>query len=258
VREKPFYLFAVSSLALHVILGGAVAIATRPSHEPASPAPPAPRAQTLAGESFEVSSEDEEAAEPVTPTSTPASPVAAPAAPAPGRTPTARPAGQPRPDVAGPAGSGRAAAAATERPLFGAVGERGVVDLATSFTRQFPQAASTDPVWASVPFGGAGELDVTITIDERGSLVDATLGSGGSAALRAGVRRTLALIRGRSFVARGAKTTLHVAAKVTPDTVHDGQHGDVFAIGAGYHEPEGSAFFALAIGRRVDVTIRAR
>src|SRR4029079_13852649 len=39
---------------------------------------------------------------------------------------------------------------------FGAVGERGAVDLATAFTRGFPQAASADPIWARAPFGPTG------------------------------------------------------------------------------------------------------
>ena len=71
----------------------------------------------------------------------------------------------------------------------------------------------------------------------------------------AGIQRTLALIRGRAFTARGATTRLRVTGRVSPDEVHDGFHGDVFAIGRSFTAREGSAFFALAIGRRVDIRI---
>jgi hypothetical protein len=49
-----------------------------------------------------------------------------------------------------------------------------------------------------------------------------------------------------------------VVATVTPDSVHDGLHGDVFAIGGSFAGGEGSAFFALAIGRRIDVRVHLR
>jgi hypothetical protein len=61
----------------------------------------------------------------------------------------------------------------------------------------------------------------------------------------------MALIGGRTFYANGAETKIRVSAKIVPDEVHDGLHGEVFAIGAS----GSSAFFALAIGRRIDVEI---
>jgi hypothetical protein len=72
------------------------------------------------------------------------------------------------------------------------------------------------------------------------------------------IRRTLALIKGRTFVAKGKITKLSLAAKVSADAVHDGLHGDVFAIGGSFAGGEGNAFFALAIGRRIDVRVRLR
>jgi hypothetical protein len=68
----------------------------------------------------------------------------------------------------------------------------------------------------------------------------------------------LALIKGRPFVAKGKVTKLHLVAVVSADSVHDGLHGDVFAIGGSFAGAEGSAFFALAIGRRIDVRVRAK
>jgi hypothetical protein len=141
--------------------------------------------------------------------------------------------------------------------LFGAVGERGAVDLATAFTRGFPQVASADPVWATVPFGAAGDAWVVLTIDATGHLTGHEVQGVASPALRAGVTRTVALIRARVFTANGATTRLHLTAHVTADQVHDGLHGDVFALGfsdAAHEHP----FFALAIGRRIDVTITSR
>ena len=168
----------------------------------------------------------------------------------------------PRPSVASSRGD-------APRP-FGAVGDRSAVDVATAFTRGFPQAASADPAWQGALFGDAGSVDVTIVIDENGVLLDAHVQSGGGhgpsrepgPALSAGVRRTLALIRARTFVATGRETRLHVSATVSPDQVHDGLHGDVFAIGGSWGGGDGrgassagSGFFALASGRRIDVHV---
>ena len=139
---------------------------------------------------------------------------------------------------------------------FGAAGDRSAVDLAGAFTRGFPQAASADPRWSTAPYGSAGTVDVTITIDDAGAFVDARSTGAPSEALAAGVRRTLALIRARAFVASGKETRLRVTATVTKDEVHDGLHGEVFAIGGSFAQGEGSGFFALAVGRRVDVRVQ--
>jgi hypothetical protein len=141
---------------------------------------------------------------------------------------------------------------------YGAVGERSAADLATAFTRGFPQAASADPMWRSAPLGGAGDADVLLTLDDSGHIVDSRVLGAPSAALTSAIRRTLALIGSRAFVARGKVTRLHLVATVTADEVHDGLHGDVFAIGGSFAGGEGSAFFALAVGRRIDVRVRAR
>jgi hypothetical protein len=136
------------------------------------------------------------------------------------------------------------------------VGDRAAIELTTAFTRGFPQAASADPLWLTAPFGGAGSVDMTLVLDESGRLVDARLGGSPGPALSEGIRRTLAFIRGRSFVADAEETKLRVTATVTPDQVHDGLHGDVFAVGGSFQGGEGSAFFALAIGRRIDVRVQ--
>jgi hypothetical protein len=139
--------------------------------------------------------------------------------------------------------------------IFGATNERASIDLATAFTRGFPQAASADPAWASAPYGLAGEAVIVLEIDDSGALVSSRVDGTPSAAFRSGLTRTLALIHARAFTAGHPVTRLHVTARVTPDQVHDGLHGDVFAIGGSFDAWQGSAFFALAIGRRIDVKV---
>jgi len=145
--------------------------------------------------------------------------------------------------------------------LFGAVGVRYATDLATTFTRAFPQAASADGVWNSTAFGSAGTADLTLVLDDAGHLVSHAIGGAPSPALRRGIERTLLLMGPRAFTARGATTRLRVTARVTSDAVHDGLHGDVFALSGGSFSGDlGTAFFALpgagGPGRRIDVELR--
>jgi hypothetical protein len=145
-------------------------------------------------------------------------------------------------------------------PLFGAVGVRYATDLASAFAHAFPQAASADPVWLEAPFGSAGSVELDLTLDEAGQIVESTIEGAPSAALRRGVERTLALLVPRAFTSPGAQTRLRATARVTRDDVHDGLHGDVFALSGGsFVGRTGTAFFALppgtGPGRRVDVDL---
>jgi hypothetical protein len=147
--------------------------------------------------------------------------------------------------------------------LFGAVGVRYATDLATTFTHAFPQAASADAIWTTAAFGSAGTADVTLVLDDTGHLVSHSIGGTPSPALRRGIERSLLLLGPRAFTARGAATRLRITARVTSDVVHDGLHGDVFALsgsGGGFSGDLGTAFFALpgagGPGRRVDVELR--
>jgi len=99
---------------------------------------------------------------------------------------------------------------------------------------------------------------VSLFIDESGHLEGTQVLGSPSPALASAIRRTIALIKARPFLAKGKTTKLHLSASVSADAVHDGLHGDVFAIGGSYAGGEGSAFFALAIGRRIDVRVRGR
>lgn len=158
-------------------------------------------------------------------------------------------------------GSTRAEGSPSERGAgasggtFGAKGDRASIDLATAFTRGFPQAASADPAWTIAPYGPAGTATVVLEIDDTGALVSSRIEGSPSDAFRAGLLRTLALIHTRAFTATRRVTRLLVTAQVSPDRVHDGLHGEVFAIGGSFEALQGSAFFALAIGRRIDVRV---
>jgi hypothetical protein len=246
-------LFAVLSLALHAAaLGTTLRRSTTPSAEAPKLEPSAP----IVGETLDVEPSsvpihlDEQSA------SSPASGDVVPAAPA---EPAAAPG--PGPGRAAHPTSPGAAAPASAPAIFGAVGIRYATDLATTFTRGFPQAASADAIWSSAPFGSAGTAEVSLTIDETGHLTSSAIVGSPSTALRKGIQRTLVMLGPRTFTARGAVTRLRVTARVSPNDVHDGLHGDVFALGlsgGSFSGNAGTAFFALpgAAARRVDVELR--
>jgi hypothetical protein len=243
--------FGVLSLALHA----AAFTAMRRGANRAEPPAFDTRPQPLAGESLDVEPPsiaqfDDEPADWTATATTPAT-HATGATPAAARPPSTR---------GRTFGATPAAAAAMPVP-FGAVGVRFATDLATTFTRAFPQAASADPLWSAVSFGSAGRAEVTLVLDSEGHLAASEVDGSPSGALRRGIERTLVLLATREFTARGAVTKLRIVARVSRDDVHDGLHGDVFALSAGSFSGDvGAAFFALppaaGPGRRVDVEIR--
>jgi len=142
-----------------------------------------------------------------------------------------------------------------EIPLtYGALGDRSAVDITVALSRGFPQAASPDPEWRTAPLGDAGSAMLEIDLAEDGTLSRWSLGAGASPALREGIRRTMAFIGGRTFLARGHTTRLHVTARVSTDAVRDGSDA-VYAIHSEYEGQNASAYFSLAVGRRVDLVI---
>lgn len=255
------------SLGAHVVVALAL---TRPLLLAPPTSNPAPR---LAGETFELPAPPTESSELGSPEDLPPADVAATegAPPAPPSVEGQARAPKPRARAAAATRSSRLPGGRGETPqaggeaggsgtsaLYGAVGERSASDLSTAFTRGFPQAASADPAWRSAPLGSAGSADVVITLDEDGHVTNVDVGGAPSAALSGAIKRTVALVKDRPFVARAKTTRLRLVATVSADEVHDGLHGDVFAIGGSFAGGEGSAFFALAIGRRVDLVVRAK
>jgi hypothetical protein len=248
-RTPPLGVFAIASIALHasIFAGLSHHAATAASH-PSFESGPAP----LVGETLDVdeaAQADEEAQ-----SAGEESPTGESSHPGESATSARRPAR---------AGSRGAATGEAHPPpaLFGAVGLRYATDLATTFTRAFPQAASADGIWNGASLGSAGTADVTLVLDDDGRLASHTIAGAPSPALRRGVERTLLLMGPRAFTARGATTRLRVSARVTSDVVHDGLHGDVFALSGGSFSGDlGTAFFTLpgagGPGRRIDVELR--
>ncbi len=250
-------LFVGLSLGLHAAaFEAAVARADREARHIAAFDP---SSQPLSGETLDVEpspAPPDEFDEPTASPSPGAAPMASPT-PSPASTRAAR-----RASLSASPENATAAAPAHAPPLFGAVGVRFASDLATTFTRAFPQAASADPIWSAVSFGSVSSTEITLVLDDEGHLARSAIGGSPSTALRRGVERTLALLgTGRAFTAHGAVTRIRIAARVTRDDVHDGLHGDVFALSGGSFAGEvGNAFFALppagGPGRRIDVELR--
>jgi hypothetical protein len=253
LRTPPLVVFALVSAVAHA---GLFVGALRRRHEPPALAFQ-PGAETLAGDSVDVepAAQEEEAAPETSEPSAegPRVTTAIPTRSPPPLHPSSRATGG---DRSAPPG----AAAPPAPAVYGAVGVRYATDLATTFTRAFPQAASADGVWGSVPLGSAGTADLLLTLDEGGHLTASHVGGTPSPALRRGIERTLSLLAPRTFVARGATTHLRVTARVAHDDVHDGLHGEVFALSGGSFTGDvGTAFFALPSaggGRRIDVELR--
>jgi hypothetical protein len=244
--------FVAVSLLLHA--GGAAALRGGRAVE-APTFDPTP--QTLAGDTLDVEpappvSADEDETTPA-PSPVPAAAGAPRAAPAPAAD---------RAMAATAAAPGAAVAVAARPAMFGAVGVRFASDLATTFTRAFPQAASADPIWTEAAFGATSTAELTLVLDDEGHLARTTVTGSPSPALRRGIDRTLGLLgTGRAFTAHGVVTRIRLTSRVSRDDVHDGLHGDVFALSGGSFSGDvGSAFFALpptgGPGRRIDVELR--
>lgn len=242
------------SLAAHIGVFGVVAVRhdAVPSSEEVAPAPPVLTGDTLDVPGLEPAAVAEEATEREVDLDT-ATAAREPEGDVPAKPTRPR---RPKTVVKGGVSSAAEGSAGDGEPArFGAVGERGSVDLATAFTRGFPQAASADPIWARAPMGSTGTIEVVLALDATGHLTSATLEPGGTPALRQALSKTVALVRGRTFTARREVTRLRVTGSVSPDAVRNGAFGDVFAIGGSFSGRSGSAFFSLAVGRRIDVTI---
>ncbi len=248
LRPPSLLLFAVLSLALHGATFGVlrrVAPARGPSFDPTP--------QTVAGDTLDV--------EPLAPTAADVSGAEALVGGERADHRSDEPQRSPEP-ARGRRASGPSGDASHPPAVFGAVGVRVASDLATAFTRAFPQAASADPIWPRAPVGSAGAAEVVLVLDDSGHLRATSIVGFPSLALRRGIERTFALVTSRTFTARAPVTRLRVTAHVARDQVHDGLHGDVFALSGGSFSGDlGTAFFTLPprdgeSGQRVDVEVR--
>ncbi len=255
--------FVIVSLGTHVLLAGAVVLVALHGG-PEDDVPDFDPSGALLGETMTLDLEHGEVAQAgaeAAPGDEAAAPGAAEAAPEP--TPVVKAAGEgaeaskpaPRATRATSAGGGEAGGGADKDVgLFGAVGERSAADLATAFVRGFPQVASVDPAWAKVKLGPLASATIELTLSEEGRIVAHDVISAPEPLAQA-LDRTVGLLRGRKFTARGAKTKLTLKCVVSADSVYDGLHGEVFAVGASFAGKTGNAFFALASGRRIDVDV---
>jgi hypothetical protein len=166
--------------------------------------------------------------------------------------------------TAGSTGSSGSASSGT----FGAEGAAaGVRDLVRSFVRAIPIVASSDPVWATLPLGAAGAAEVTLGLDGEGKPFAAQpLESAAPAHLRRLVHKTLTVMSGGRFGvppsdAPAAEQKLRIAIALTqqdPPADRDVATGGAFSL---RFEPADAhhvsrAFFTLASGRRVEVSVR--
>ncbi len=149
--------------------------------------------------------------------------------------------------------SQEASSAGGSEKLYGAVGDRAAVDLATAFRRSFVLSASANPVWGNVPLGSAGKAVVTLEIDDSGKLVGQHVDGSPSAALASGIRSTLSVLGGRSFTSRAKVVRLEVSVVVRTTTSGDAI-GDVFGLDVGSDQKP--ATFSLRVGRKIDLQIR--
>ena len=223
-------------------------------------------------EEVNVSTDTESApATPLSPASPPA-PVNATAAAdgSPSRSPAARrpknSAARPRSAVGSGATSAEAGRPAGGSGPFGAEGGApGVRDLVRSFVRVLPIVASADPVWSTLPLGVAGGADVTLTLDDEGRASVAPFASSVPTYLRRLVNKGLSVMSSGRFAvgaqSAGASQRIHIGitlAQLNPPAADQMSSGGAF--GLRFEPPDehhvSRAFFTLASGRRVEVTVR--
>jgi hypothetical protein len=137
---------------------------------------------------------------------------------------------------------------------FGAEGPSSVRDLRRAFVRAIPVACKEDPIWAKVPLGDAGKLEVEIHVDENGHITRAEpRGENRPQALVQLLRRTVPLIDSGTFAVRKGQVsegTEILALRATVSQVEGAK--DELGHDARYE----SAEFTQPTGRHVEVTVK--
>jgi hypothetical protein len=214
--------------------------AAQPAAEPAPPpipAPPAPRPEQTASTP---SPSGETTAS--TPRPAPARPKPAPS----GEHAAKRAVSSSGSDADQPGGSGAGP--------FGAEGPSSVRDLRRAFVRAIPVACKEDPIWAKVPLGDSGKLEVEIHVDENGRITRAEpRGENRPQALVQLLRRTIPLIDSGTFAVRKGQVsegTEILAIRATVSQVEGAK--DELGHDARYEFAE----FTQPTGRHVEVTVK--
>jgi hypothetical protein len=159
----------------------------------------------------------------------------------------------------GPAPASSAATSASTAATFGSEGATGVRDLARAFTRAISPANQADATWSELPVGPAGSVDLVLTLDADGHLESPRPSASTPAPLAKLVTRTVALLRGGTYAARGgaATVTLHLSVDVRDVAVAPVEGGTI-ELAWGFDAGVGHASFIRSGGRRVDITVRAK
>jgi hypothetical protein len=150
---------------------------------------------------------------------------------------------------------------------FGAEGAAaGVRDLVRSFVRAIPIVASSDPIWSTLPLGAAGSADVTLGLNGEGKPFAAEpLETATPAHLRRLVHKTLSVMSGGRFAVPtsdlpAAEQKLRIAIALTQQEPPGGDVASGGSFGLRFEPADAHrvsrAFFTLASGRRVEVSVR--
>ena len=164
---------------------------------------------------------------------------------------------------AGSSGSTGSASSGT----FGAEGAAaGVRDLVRFFVRTMPIVASSDPVWGTLPLGAAGSTEVTLGLDGAGKPFAAEPpASAAPAHLRRLIHKTLSVMSSGRFAPPpsdlpAAEQKLKIAIALTQQEPPGGDVGSGGAFSLRFEPADAHhvsrAFFTLATGRRVEVSVR--
>ena len=274
VRLSSLVTALVVSLLLHgaLVLTACARMATPRNHDPVAPALP----DVWSGTSVEVawdtpaeaSPPDESPAEKAPASSPPAEKapekgegLAPPHAPAPRAPPPPRRLSA-RQGVPAAPSLARLEASGTSLPgTFGAVGPTKLRDLRRAFARAVGPACQADPAWSRLAVGDAGQLDVTVFLDDAGHVREVTpLGLHPPAILLELAQRTTAMLHGSTFALRAGKVTagrhvlrLHARLDTSPD---QGVRGGLAEVGFGEEGSLAYGTFTQSSGRRVKVTVQ--
>ena len=132
-------------------------------------------------------------------------------------------------------------------------------DLGRALTRAIPPACDSDPVWASLPIGPAGKLEVVVHIDESGHITGAEpRGAVQPRALVNILRRTIPLLQAGTFAVREGATAAGDEILELSATVSDASDtsGAPNQLAFEYARGKGKARFTQSSGRHVEVGVR--